>query len=65
VTARIQQGTEEIDVQTHRIEKPMPGAQRAYLANGLIGLRIPKSPQPKGAALVNGIVDLATHRLEG
>lgn len=65
MTARIQQGTEEIDVQTHRIEKPMPGAQRAYLARGLIGLRISKSPLPQGTALVNGFSGLATLRLEG
>ena len=44
---------------THRIEHPLPGAQPAYLANGLIGLRIPQIPLPQGTALVNGFVGLA------
>jgi len=46
-------------MKTHRIEKPIPGAQPAYLANGLIGLRIPQIPLPQGTALVNGYVGLA------
>ena len=37
----------------------MPGAQPAYLANGLIGLRIPQIPLPQGTALVNGFVGLS------
>jgi hypothetical protein len=44
---------------THRIEKPLPGAQPAYLANGLVGLRVPQIPLPRGTALVNGFVGQA------
>ncbi len=46
-------------MQTHRIENPIPGAQPAYLANGLIGLRVPQLPLPQGTALVNGFVGLS------
>ncbi len=46
-------------MRTHRIEKPMPGCQPAYLANGLVGLRIPQIPLPQGTALVNGFVGLS------
>ncbi len=44
---------------THKLEKNMPGAQAAYLANGLIGLRIPQIPLPQGTSLVNGFVGLS------
>lgn len=46
-------------MKTHRIEKAQPGAQPAYLANGLIGLRIPQIPLPQGTALANGFVGLS------
>jgi len=46
-------------MKTHRIEQPLPGAQPAYLANGLIGLRVPQLPLPQGTALVNGFVGLS------
>ena len=38
-------------MQTHKLDTPMPGAPSAYLANGLIGLRIPQIPLPGGTAL--------------
>ena len=46
----------------HRIEKPIPGAQPAYLANGLIGLRVGQIPLLQGAALVNGFVGLSPEK---
>jgi len=49
-------------MQTHRIEQPLPGAQPAYLANGLIGLRVPPIPLPHGTVLVNGYVGLSPEK---
>jgi len=49
-------------MRTHRIEQPIPGAEPAYLANGLVGLRIPQTPLPQGTALVNGFVGLSPEK---
>lgn len=48
-----------MDVKTHRITAAEPHFQPAYLANGLIGLRVAPIPLPGGAALVNGFVGLS------
>ncbi len=47
---------------THKLEQPLPGTQPAYLANGLIGLRVPPIPLPQGTALVNGDVGLSPEK---
>ena len=49
-------------MKTHRIEERLPGAQPAYVANGLVGLRIPQIPLPHGTALVNGFVGLSPEK---
>jgi len=46
---------------THKLEHPIPGAQPAYLANGLIGLRVGSNPLLGGTALVNGYVGINEH----
>ncbi len=43
-------------MKTHQISSSAPGGAPAYLSNGLIGLRIPQIPLPRGTALVNGFV---------
>ena len=40
--------------QIHKLENITPGIPPAYLANGLVGLRIGPIPFPNGTALVNG-----------
>jgi len=47
---------------SHQLETPLPGAPEAYLANGLIGLRIPQIPLLGGTALVNGFVGLSPEK---
>ena len=49
-------------MQNHRLDQPMPGAPPAYLANGLVGLRVPQVPLPQGTALVNGFVGLSPEK---
>jgi trehalose/maltose hydrolase-like predicted phosphorylase len=49
-------------MQTHHITDARPGRPDAYLANGLIGLRIGQIPLPGGTALVNGFVGLSPEK---
>jgi trehalose/maltose hydrolase-like predicted phosphorylase len=49
-------------MQTHKLNTPIAGAPSAYLANGLIGLRIAQIPLPSGTALVNGYVGLSPEK---
>ncbi|MFP4028905.1 MAG: hypothetical protein ACLFWL_14035 [Candidatus Brocadiia bacterium] len=43
-------------MKTHQIAEYDPGLEDAYIANGLVGLRIPQIPLPGGTALLNGYV---------
>lgn len=49
-------------MKTHRIAHGTPGYQPAYLANGLVGLRVGQIPMPQGTALVNGFVGLSPEK---
>lgn len=49
-------------MQSRRIERRTMGVPEAYLANGLVGLRIGQIPLPHGAALVNGFVGLSPEK---
>lgn len=57
--AHMSQAMRNDTMRTHKLAQPIPGAQAAYLANGLVGLRIAQIPLPQGTALVNGYVGLA------
>lgn len=46
----------------HELLKLHGGLQAAYLANGLVGLRIGQIPLPGGTALVNGFVGLSPEK---
>lgn len=49
-------------MKTHTTTEPRPEYQPAYLANGLIGLRIPQIPLPRGTALVSGFVGVSPEK---
>ncbi len=47
---------------THHLKQIAPGTPLAYLANGLVGLRLAPIPLPGGTALVNGFVGLSPEK---
>ncbi len=49
-------------MKTHRVTETRHGAPEAYLANGLVGLRIPPVPLPGGTALVSGFVGRSSEK---
>ena len=49
-------------MRTHTITETNPNYQPAYLADGLIGLRVPAIPLPHGTALVSGFVGMSPEK---
>jgi len=47
-----------MDIKIHRIDQYRPDYQPAYLANGLVGLRVGPNPLLGGVAFINGFVGL-------
>lgn len=49
-------------MKTHTLDTVLPGGAPAYLANGLVGLRVGPVPLPRGTALVGGFVGLSPEK---
>ena len=49
-------------MKTHVLNLFEPGGEPAYVSNGMVGLRVPALPFPRGTALVNGLMGVSPEK---